>query len=64
MFSKKTLTVTRVELHRRVWSTPVRTLAKEFGLSDVGLAKICEKHRIPRPPVGHWVRSRTLQGIL
>ena len=56
MFSEKTLTVTRVELYRRVWSTPVRTLAKEFGLSDVGLAKICEKHQIPRPPVGHWVR--------
>jgi hypothetical protein len=36
----------------------VRTLAKEFGLSDVGLAKICEKHHIPRPPVGHWVRVR------
>jgi hypothetical protein len=34
----------------------MRTLAKEFGLSDVGLAKICEKHHIPRPPVGHWVR--------
>jgi hypothetical protein len=34
----------------------MRTLAKEFGLSDVGLAKICERHQIPRPPVGHWVR--------
>ena len=34
----------------------MRTLAKQFGLSDVGLAKICEKHKIPRPPVGHWVR--------
>lgn len=34
----------------------MRTLAKDFGLSDVGLAKICEKHHIPRPPVGHWVR--------
>jgi hypothetical protein len=54
--SEKTVTVTRVELYRRVWGTPVRTLAKEFGLSDVGLAKICEKHQIPRPPVGHWVR--------
>jgi hypothetical protein len=54
--SEKTLTVTRVELYRRVWSTPVRTLAKDLGLSDVGLAKICEKHQIPRPPVGHWVR--------
>jgi hypothetical protein len=33
----------------------MRTLAKEFRLSDVGLAKICEKHQIPRPPEGHWV---------
>jgi len=56
MFSEKALTVTRAELYRRVWSTPMRTLAKEFGLSDVGLAKICEKHQIPRPPVGHWAR--------
>jgi hypothetical protein len=34
----------------------MRTLTKEFGLSNVGLAKICEKHHIPRPPVGHWIR--------
>jgi hypothetical protein len=54
--SQKSLTTTRTELYRRVWNTPMRTLAKEFGLSDVGLAKICEKHHIPRPPVGHWVR--------
>jgi hypothetical protein len=54
--SQKPLTVTRAELYLRVWSTPMRTLAKEFGLSDVGLAKICEKHHVPRPLVGHWVR--------
>jgi hypothetical protein len=54
--SQKSLTITRAELYRRVWNTPMRTLAKDFGLSDVGLAKICEKHHIPRPPVGHWVR--------
>ena len=34
----------------------MRALAKECGLSDVGLAKICEKHQIPRPPMGYWVR--------
>lgn len=56
MSAAKTLTVTRGELYQRVWSTPMRTLAKEFKLSDVGLAKICEKHQIPRPPVGHWIR--------
>jgi hypothetical protein len=54
--SEKALTVTRVELYRRVWSTPMRTLAKEFGLTDLELARICEKHQIPRPQVGHWVR--------
>lgn len=56
MSTEKPITVTRAELHRRVWNTPMRTLAKEFGLSDVGLARNCEKHQIPRPPVGHWVR--------
>ena len=43
--------LTRKQLYDRVWKTPMRTLAKEFGLSDVGLAKICRKHNIPRPPV-------------
>jgi len=37
----------------------MRTLAKEFGLSDVGLAKVCRKHNIPVPPVGYWRRKET-----
>jgi hypothetical protein len=61
--SEKALTVARVELYRRVWDTPLRTLAKEFALSDVGLAKICERHEVPRPPQGHWVRVRLGQEI-
>ena len=35
----------------------MRTLAAEFGLSDVGLAKICKKCDIPRPPVGYWAKK-------
>jgi len=31
-------------------------LAKELGLSDVGLRKICIKFGIPLPPRGHWAR--------
>jgi len=50
------LTFSRQELYDRVWATPISRLAPEFGLSDVGLAKICKKHRIPRPPVGYWAR--------
>lgn len=48
--------ILRSELFRRVWTTPIRTLAKEFDLSDVGLAKACRKHQIPLPPVGHWAK--------
>lgn len=45
---------TREELHRLVWSKPLLRLAKEYGLSDVGLAKVCRRHDIPLPKVGHW----------
>jgi hypothetical protein len=32
--------LTRAELYEKVWATPVRTLAKEFGMSDVGALRI------------------------
>src|SRR5262245_46441793 len=50
------ITLTREELYQQVWTTPGRRLAAQYDLSDVGLAKICKKHRIPRPPRGYWVR--------
>jgi len=37
----------RKELYEKVWSTPMTNLSKEYGLSDVGLAKICKKYNIP-----------------
>jgi len=52
----KRITFTRPELHEKVWSVPVRTLAREFGLSDVGLAKLCRRHQIPVPGRGYWAR--------
>src|SRR5437660_7352392 len=51
--------LTRGELYGRVWATPMLTLAKEFGMSDVGLAKVCRKYNIPVPPVGYWRRKET-----
>lgn len=48
--------ITRDELYRRVWETPVRTLAKEFDISDVGLSKACRRASIPLPPVGYWTK--------
>jgi hypothetical protein len=47
---------TRQELYELVWSTPMVKLAKEFGLSDVGLRKTCVKHAIPTPPLGYWAK--------
>jgi len=49
-------TLSRDELYEQVWSTPMVRLAKEYGLSDVGLAKVCKKHNIPKPPVGYWAK--------
>jgi hypothetical protein len=34
----------------------MRTLATRFQLSDVGLKKVCTKHRIPVPGRGYWQR--------
>lgn len=34
-------------------------LAAEFGMSDVGLAKICRKMDVPKPPLGYWRRIET-----
>jgi hypothetical protein len=48
--------ISREELFRRVWETPMVKLAKEFDISDVGLAKVCRVHNIPLPPRGHWAK--------
>lgn len=57
MSRNKTTILTREELYALVWLTPMRTLAKKYGLSDQGLAKKCKKHLIPRPPVGFWAKK-------
>ncbi len=43
-----------IELCELVWSKPMTKLAEEFGISDVGLAKICRRNNIPVPPRGYW----------
>ena len=44
----------REKLFDEVWSTPVTKLAKGYGLSDVGLRKICLALDVPLPPRGYW----------
>ena len=51
-----TITITRKTLYNQVWSEPMLHLARRYGISDVGLAKICRKHNIPKPPRGYWAK--------
>ena len=53
----RTQAFTRQELYDRVWEEPVDRLAKELGISNVGLGKLCRRHTIPVPPRGSWARK-------
>ncbi len=46
--------IDRESLYEEVWSDPVSMVAPRYGLSDVGVAKICRKLAIPLPQRGHW----------
>jgi hypothetical protein len=48
--------LSRIELYQKVWATPRTQLAKEFGISDVAIAKRCKKLNIPQPPLGYWAK--------
>ena len=48
--------IDRQTLYEQVWATPMQHLAAEYGLSDVGLSKICKKLDVPRPARGHWAK--------
>ena len=48
--------LTREQLYQKIWEKSTVKLAAEFGISDVGLAKICRKMDVPKPPLGYWRR--------
>lgn len=50
--------VGRETLYDEVWTDPVTEVAKRYGLSDVGLAKLCRTMGIPLPTRGYWARLR------
>lgn len=51
--------LTREELYKKVWLTPMWRLCKEFGLTGRGLGKLCERCNVPVPPRGYWRRLET-----
>ncbi len=52
----ETLLFEREKLYEEIWAEPMMQVAKRYGISDVGLAKICKKMKIPKPPCGHWAK--------
>jgi len=52
-----TKTLTRTELYDLIWTRPRSSLAKELGISDVAIGKLCARSHIPGPPQGYWARK-------
>jgi len=48
----------RIKLYNEVWSEPVTTVAKRYGISDNGLRKRCINLHIPLPPLGYWAKVK------
>ncbi len=48
----------REELYEKVWAQPVVHVAKEYGVSDVAIAKVCRKLNVPLPGRGYWARKQ------
>jgi Ankyrin repeats (3 copies)/Ankyrin repeats (many copies) len=44
----------REKIYEEIWSEPIQHVAKRYGISDVGFAKVCRKLSIPRPGRGYW----------
>lgn len=48
--------LSRKDLYDLVWAEPMTVLAKQFELSDTGLAKICRASDVPLPYRGYWAK--------
>lgn len=56
--------VTREELYEAVWAESVHSLSAKLGISDVGLAKIARRLKVPIPGRGHWARGPMSRKLL
>ena len=48
----------RALLLEQVWTDPMTAVALHYGLSDVGLKKLCSRLQIPTPMRGHWAKLK------
>ncbi len=59
----ETISLTREELYKQVWTTPVSQLAIQYGISNVALGKLCRRMGIPTPGRGDWARRKAGQKL-
>ena len=52
------ISISREELYKLVWSKPAVKIAKDLGISDVAVTKICKKLIIPKPSLGYWAKKQ------
>lgn len=45
------------EMKRLVWQKSLNSLSKILGVSDVSVARYCDKHHIDRPKMGYWLKN-------
>lgn len=45
------------KIYEVIWLQPILHVAKRYGMSDVGLGKICKKLKSPRPGLGYWAKK-------
>lgn len=55
--------ITRVELYDLVWAEPMSKACVRFGISDVGLAKVCKRLKVPIPGLGYWRKIEVGQRV-
>ena len=53
----------REALYNEVWSYPLTTVSKRYGMSDNGLRKHCKTLGIPMPSLGYWAKVQAGQKI-
>jgi hypothetical protein len=49
----------REELFALAWEKPATEVARELGISDVALGKLCHRLQVPKPPCGYWARVKS-----
>jgi len=64
MYPATYLSLTREQLYELVWSKPMQHLAKDYGVSDRGLAKLCARNQVPVPPRGYWAKKASGQKVV